>query len=134
MAFLKEAYEATDTRFFSDSGKGGVLGTLDGLGAAQASSGEGTSVAAHTKHLRWSLANINATVRGMPWNPNWGESWQVRGVDQGQWDRPNADLRREYASLQDSILAMPEKLEPLILTSTIATMAHAAYHLVRYGR
>ncbi len=128
-----EAYEGADSSFFSDGGKGGLLGTLDGLTAAAASlsaAPDGLTIAAHAEHLRWSLANLNATVKGAPWNPNWSESWRVRQLDPAAWDDLRADLRREYRVTLETMRNLDlAHLEPMIFTGVVATIAHGAYHL-----
>jgi hypothetical protein len=130
---LQEAYEGTNSSFFSDAEKGGLFRTLDGLSAEQASrsvAADGLTVAAHAEHLRWSLANVNATARGAAWNPNWAESWRVRQVDPAQWDALRSGLRHEYQATRETMQSLDTaRLEPMMFTGIIATIAHAAYHL-----
>jgi hypothetical protein len=130
---LEEAYEGADSSFFSDGKKGGLLGTLEHLSAEQASRpivADGLTIAAHAEHLRWSLANLNATTRGAAWNPNWAESWRVRKVDPAEWDALRSGLHHEYESTRETIRGLnTERLEPMMFTGVVATIAHAAYHL-----
>ena len=133
MGLFTEAYEGANSSFFSDGGKGGLLGTLDKLSASLASSPiapDGLTIAAHAEHLRWSLANLNATVEGAPWNPDWSESWRVRQLDPAAWDELRADLRREYEATLETMRNLDlAHLEPMIFTGVVATIAHGAYHL-----
>ncbi len=130
---LQEAYEGTDSSFFSDSKKGGLLKTLSELTAEQASRpivADGLTVAAHAEHLRWSLANVNATAKGIAWNPNWSESWRLRQVDAAQWDALRSGLRHEYEMTRETMQHLDTvRLEPMMFTGVVATIAHAAYHL-----
>lgn len=130
---LQEAYGGADSSFFSDAEKGGLLGTLGELTAEQASRPvvvDSLTIAAHAEHLRWSLANLNATANGAPWNPDWAESWRVRQVDPAEWEALRSALRREYATTLETMrsLGAPD-LEPMMFTGAVATIAHAAYHL-----
>jgi hypothetical protein len=130
---LQEAYEGADSSFFSDAEKGGLLGTLEHLSVEQASQPSvagGLSIAAHAEHLRWSLANLNATTRGAAWNPNWSESWVVREVDQAAWDALRSGLRQEYETTRETMRSLdPAHLEGMMFTGIVATIAHGAYHL-----
>jgi hypothetical protein len=88
------------------------------------------TIAAHTEHLRWSLANLNNTIAGNPWNPNWAESWQVRSLEQSDWTTLQAALKNEYESLRRVIQSSDRWWsDQLHINGMIATVAHAAYHL-----
>jgi hypothetical protein len=130
---FQEAYEGTNSSFFSDSDKGGLFRTLDQLSAEQASQSivsDGVTIAAHAEHLRWSLANLNATTKGVAWNPNWAESWRTRQVDTAQWDALRSGLRHEYETTRETMQHLDTThLEPMMFTGVVATIAHAAYHL-----
>lgn len=110
-----------------------MLPLLDGLSAEQASSPvaeDGMTVAAHVEHLRWSLANVNATVAGAAWNPNWAESWRVRGVNPTEWDALRGGLRYEYQAFHQTMkINTGWWSDPMMFTGVAATVAHAAYHL-----
>ena len=128
---LREAYEGADSSFFTDAEKGGLLTALRGITATRASvptTGDGPSVAAHAEHLRWSLANVNATVRGEPWNPDWSASWRTQRVNGDEWDALQAALKREYETTLETMRSL-ENPDPMVLTGVFATVAHAAYHL-----
>jgi hypothetical protein len=133
LGLFQEAYEGTNSSFFSDSDKGGLFKTLEDLSAEQASRpvvADGLSVAAHAEHLRWSLANLNAAASGSVWNPNWSESWRVRQVDSAAWDMLRSALRHEYETTRETLQHLDAtRLEPMMFTGAVASIAHAAYHL-----
>lgn len=133
VSLLEEAYEGSRTSFFTDSNKPGLLGTLAGLSAEQASrplSAHGLTIAAHAEHLRWSLANLNNATRGGAWNPDWQASWLVREVSQEQWDKLRRELGQEYQSFHQTLSSNPAwHSEPMMFTGVVASIAHAAYHL-----
>jgi hypothetical protein len=132
---LAEAYAGKDTSptWFIDKGEhSGVLGTLETLSAAEASKtvvAGGSSIAAHTNHLRWSLAMANAMMRGQPTSRDWAESWTVHTVDDAAWTKLQADLKREYETLRDGLPNGFDPTNPILIQSGIALVAHAAYHL-----
>lgn len=145
LTLLKELYEgvpASEPTWAIDNGPGsGILAVARGVNAAEASvsvdasGSRGTTIAAHIEHLHWSLAQVNRTLRGEPWQSNWSESWDLLHADEAGWDRLRGDLRQEYERLRDvlaGMVASPENLPELdedALTGTLALAPHAAYHL-----
>ena len=132
---LEEAYagKTTSPTWFVDRGEhSGVLGTLETLSAADASRtvvAGGSSIAAHTNHLRWSLAMANAMMRGQPTSRDWAQSWAVHTVDDAAWLQLHDDLKREYETLWDGLPNGFDPANPILVQSGIALVAHAAYHL-----
>ncbi len=134
---LTEAYAGppnpSSTWFIDNEPDSGILGLLAGVSASEASwstsskEQPGTTIAAHVEHLRWSLANTNAEIRGEP-GGQWKESWKVLGADEASWDRLRQELRAEYESLLGQ-LQQQKKLSGEYLTAALALLPHAAYHL-----
>lgn len=90
LELLSEAYTGPThayTWFIGNEPGSGILGTLENVSAENASSRQpsGTILAAHTEHLRWSLAQANAFARGETPTETWAESWSVRTVDEAAW-------------------------------------------------
>ena len=134
---LTEAYDGppnpSSTWFIDNEPDSGILDILAGISAAEAStsvdgSGEtGSTIAANTEHLRWSLAMMNAAIRGEPLG-DWKESWLLVHVDSAGWDRLRSALRSEFETLRQALKSqtvLPEEY----LTGTLALLPHAAYHL-----
>ena len=130
-----EAYKgpkAEWTWFANAEPDSGVLGSIQGLTAEQASRAVtpgSPTIAAHVEHLRWSLAAVNRTIRGEPWNPDWSESWAVRTVDEAQWRELQANLRQEVDTLIAALDAGPPVTDPNMLQGLFALAPHAAHHL-----
>jgi len=134
---LTEAYagppDPSSTWFIDNEPVSGILGLLSRISAAQASqpvngaAGPGSTIAAHAEHLRWSLANTNAAMRGEPFG-NWKESWQMIRTDPGEWDRLRASLRHEFETLREAIRRQTE-LPGEYLLGALVLLPHAAYHL-----
>jgi hypothetical protein len=134
---LTKAYagppDPSTTWFIDNAPDSGVLGMLEEVSALEASksvdgSGEtGTTIAAHTEHLRWSLAMMIAAIRGEPLGA-WKESWRLLYADEAEWERLRSLLRAEFETLQEALKSqkyLPEEY----LTGLLALLPHAAYHL-----
>ncbi len=137
VVLLTEAYagppDPSSTWFIDNEPDSGILGILAGVSASEASwstsSGgqPGTTIASHVEHLRWSLANTNAEIRGEP-GGKWSESWSVQGMDEAGWNRLRHELRAEYETLLEQI-QQQKPLSGEYLTGALALLPHAAYHL-----
>ncbi|HEX6606085.1 MAG TPA: hypothetical protein VF276_04145 [Chloroflexia bacterium] len=135
---LTEAYagppDPSTTWFIDNEANSGILGALEGVSAAEASrsvdgSGqEGSTIAANAEHLRWSLAQFNAAIRGGAYEGRWEESWQVTSVGEDDWDNLRRALRTEFETLC-ALLKPQESLPEDYITGTLASVAHAAFHL-----
>lgn len=135
---LTEAYDGppdpTSTWFIDNEPNSGILGILDTVSAEEASKsvhkdGErGSTIAANAEHLRWSLANSNAALRGEPFQAKWSESWELLSADQVEWDRLRKALRSEFETLREMIKKQTE-FPGEYLNGVMALLPHAAYHL-----
>ncbi len=134
LELLSEAYTGPThayTWFISNEPGSGILGTLENVSAENASSRQpsGTTLAAHTEHLRWSLAQANAFARGETPTETWAESWSVRTVDKAAWQTLRAELRGEFETLYAALQKQEDFSDPQTLTGIMALAPHAAYHL-----
>ncbi len=136
---LKEAYNgpatADSSTWFNDNDpNAGIFGQIAPLTAEQASlsvdgSGKpGTTIASHVEHLRWSLANVNATLHGEDYQSNWKDSWTVMTVNKEAWQKLVQQLQAE---LEITCQAIPQQqsLPGEYLNGLISLVPHAAYHL-----
>ncbi len=138
LELLTEVYagppDPSSTWFIDNEPDSGVLGVISGVTAAEASwspSGDrkpGTTVASHVEHLRWSLANARAELRGSDLG-SWSQSWEVQQVDDAAWERLRQALRTEYTGLMGEIRGAGELPQDLDLSGLLALVPHAAYHL-----
>lgn len=129
-----EAYTGPNhahTWFINNEPGSGLLETLENVSAEDASSPQpsGSSIAAHTEHLRWSLAVANAHARGETPQLNWAESWTVTTVDADAWNKLRTSLKSEYEALHQAIQHQQDFSDEQMLTATLAFTPHAAYHL-----
>lgn len=133
--FLEEVYDGPrhqHTWFITTAPNTGLLGTINGINAEEASTPiieKGTTIAAHVEHLRWSLHVANSFVRGENPVMNWSESWQVRHVSSGEWALLVQELMREFNLLIQSLSSGIRWASDEQLREILALIPHAAYHL-----
>src|ERR1700688_251152 len=102
---LREAFEGPPGpwTYFTDAVPAtGVLGTLGGLTAADASEQGGpgrTTIAGHAHHLSASVALSTKALNGESIVRDRSRSWTVSAVDAAEWDALRARVRDEYEQL-----------------------------------
>ena len=124
-ALLTEAFEGSSQVWFSDRDTG-LFSSLQPQSAERVSS---VGIAAHAEHLRWSLASVNAMMRGERPSMDWKQSWTVNTVTDLEWQQLLEDLKLEYQNLQNNMPPNPDLSDQMFVTSGVALVAHAAYHL-----
>ena len=122
----------SSTAFMLNTGDVGLLKSLDRLSAAEASAtlSGGGSVAAHTDHLRYGLSLMNRWATGDdPYRgADWGTSWRLSALSDGEWKSLRAALASE-ARRWHVTLETPRDVKESELSFMIASIAHLAYHL-----
>jgi hypothetical protein len=135
LELFSEAYDGPSkgyTWFIDNAPKSGMLGTLEDITSEEASrtfTESGSSIAAHTEHIRWSLALSNAYMRGEQPKTPWSESWLVKTVTGDEWNTLRSNLRTEYETLRQGIEKQQDFSDEQILTGAFGFVAHAGYHL-----
>jgi hypothetical protein len=139
LGLVNEAYDGPadpGSTWFADNQEGsGLLGTLERLGAAEASRPLGpadeASAAAHAGHMLFSLNLANRALRGEDVHATavWRDSWKHVKVDQAGWESLLAELRAEYDSLCAAIQAGLPWKDDMALTGIFGQLAHGAWHL-----
>ncbi|MVT07464.1 hypothetical protein [Chitinophaga tropicalis] len=110
----------------------GFIAAIKTIDARQASTPivkGGSTIAAHTEHLRWSIYFALEFYKGNRPEGEWDKSWLVREVDEAQWAKLQMDLQEAYDKLKTAIESVTDWSDPLMLQGTIALLPHAAYHL-----
>jgi hypothetical protein len=116
-----------------NSGDAGLLRSLAGLSASQASrsTGGGATIAAHAQHVRFGLALLNRWA-GEGCDPfsdaHWEEAWKVSAVDEAAWTEIQAGLQAEAQQWQEALATRPP-VTTRDLRWMIGSIAHVAYHL-----
>jgi hypothetical protein len=132
--FLEEVYDGpkhAHTWFINNEPNTGLLGTIENMGSGEASTSithNGTTIAAHVEHLRWTLEKANSYLRDEKPAMNWSESWRVRKVNKAEWETLTKQLRKEYSLLEESIKDVKWESDEQ-LKEVLALIPHAAYHL-----
>ncbi|MFC4427318.1 DinB family protein [Deinococcus navajonensis] len=114
------------------SGNHGLMATLAGLSAAQASQEVlGTTVAAHTRHVAFHLEVIVRWERDGDRGPfDWKGSFHPAQVDEIQWQALQERVQAAYEGV--CALAGSQKDEPVtgdVTGGLGGAVAHVAYHL-----
>jgi hypothetical protein len=133
--FLVEVYNGPShqyTWFINNEPDSGILGTIKKLKPVEASTPiieNGTTIAAHIEHLRWTLNKTNSLLCGENPTMNWSESWQIRQVDSTQWKLLIVQLMEEFKTLIRSLSSVNSWASDEQLKEVLALIPHAAYHL-----
>ncbi|MGE7902797.1 hypothetical protein ACQKNS_00105 [Peribacillus sp. NPDC094092] len=93
---LKETFEGptSDWSYYTNSRPNtGIFGALDGLTSEDASrSINGSTIAAHSDHIRYYLWVIRTMISGADFEKDWDASWTIATVDEVKWGKS----RRAY--------------------------------------
>lgn len=89
----------------------------------------GSTIAAHTFHLNWSLNFALEFYKGNQPTGNWPESWQLKKVNDAEWVALQQELLDSYHKLKAAITTVKDWSNPFLVKGTIALLPHAAYHL-----
>jgi len=117
--------------FFLDTGQSGLLGTINQLDAATASTpcpADAETIAAHCGHIRWLLTFFAAHERGENAPPDWAASWQVQQVDAAAWASLRQELADTYTYLQDRLQARTD-WHAVAVSAWLMLLAHISYHV-----
>ncbi len=133
-AYLEAPNPKGGTWFTDNEAKCGFLGTIESLGAEEASrpasEGEPITIASHVEHLRFALSLANRAARGE--NPykdaNWARSWDLRAVSEAEWKALVAALRKEYEDFRSALEGWAWE-DADSLTGAFGLIAHGAWHL-----
>lgn len=111
----------------------GLLASLDGLSAAEASSARdaGATIAAHVDHLRFGLSLMNRWAGGEA-NPfddaDWTAAWRITSISDDGWLHLREALRSETQTWEEA-LQQPRRVAGKELDGVIGSVIHLAYHL-----
>lgn len=122
-----------DGGYMLNPGDEGLLRSLDKLTAtdASATTPTGSSIAAHTDHVRYGLSLMNRWIAGDAKvfdNADWSASWRKTTVTDGEWQQLRNNLRGEATRWLDGLRA-PREVNEIDLNGVIGSIGHFAYHL-----
>lgn len=118
-----------DWSWYTEAKKGsGLLNTIEQISASEASKEiEGTTIAAHTHHTMYHITVCMNSIKDMQVASDWSISWNIKVVNEQQWNEIKNGLESEYKEL----IALIDRSELSSTTTRIllANLAHSAYHL-----
>ncbi len=128
---LRETFEGSPegaASAYLDRGTG-VFSTLDQIDSESASSDvNGSSVAAHTEHLKFYIDRALEFMEGSTEQVNWEQSWLIETVNEEEWDYLREAVRRTYREFIEKAAAT-EEWDTQQIGGMISIIAHTAYHL-----
>jgi hypothetical protein len=133
LQLLKETFAGPDEvgpSAFLNKGTG-LFQTLDTISAERASAESrpgGSTVAAHTEHIRFYVDVHHKLMLGAIDNIDWNESWRIKKVDAAAWDELRRQLGRTYDTLMAHLRARDSWSDDEAGLA-MAIVAHTAYHL-----
>src|SRR5262245_19545514 len=132
-AFFTEIFGASDSPngYILDTGRSGLLGTIDGLSAAVASATprpDESTIASHCGHILFLLKTYDAYEQGYQPKLDWPGSWAIRTVDEEAWATLRANLHAAYEIVVGHLQNRTEWPEPP-LSAALMLLAHCAYHV-----
>jgi hypothetical protein len=110
----------------------GFTAAIETISAEQASTPivkGGSTIAAHTEHLRWSLYFALEFYKGNRPSSDWETSWKVSEVNEVQWLELQQGLLEAYLLILEAISKVEDWSDENLLKGTLALLPHAAYHL-----
>ena len=131
LTLLKEGYEGPPEggNYFLDGPDAGLKNTLARLTPEEASVPRGgNSIAAHARHIRFSLSASAAWISGDRSSRDWNESWNVSTVGPEEWSALQRELGEGYDELRTAIATHGAK-DSETLTGAVGAIAHVAYHV-----
>ncbi len=128
---LEETFESVHGHYL-DKGTS-LIETLSRLSATEASQRRGQipeTIAGHVNHLIFYIVVLQEYIADLRRGKvDWGESWKVRTVDEGEWNALRNSLRDEYLKLRDFISSVEEWNKDDYVGGVMAILSHNAYHL-----
>ncbi len=130
---LGEAFGAldTDSGYFMDNGRDGLLGVLSEIDANTASAAlkpANATIASHTTHVLYLIDLFIAYDNGERPRADWAAAWQQRTVNAAEWAQLRADLRVRYEDIIKRLHARSD-WSGQVAGAWMMLLAHVAYHV-----
>lgn len=133
LQILKETFEGpppVGQSAFIEKGTG-LFQTLDGVPAEVASAQlrvDGSTIAAHSEHIRFYVAVHYKLMLGSRDAIDWDESWRIKAVNDAEWNDLRQQLRTAYRAVVEHLRGL-DNWQQDEFGLTMAIVAHSAYHL-----
>lgn len=135
LAILREVYvgaEGQHTFVIDNAPDNGILSAIKTVTAKEASAAShdgGSTIAAHTGHLKWSLDYAMEFFRGNQPQWDWNDSWKRIVVNEQEWKELQGELANAYERIAAAIKNVKDWSHPAFVQGVLALLPHAAYHL-----
>ena len=133
LQLLTETFEGPPTTgpsVFLEKGTA-LFQTLDNISAETASAQSrvgGSTIAAHTEHVRFYVDVHYKLLLGARDKIDWDESWRIKTVKARDWDSLREGLKRSYSTVTDHLRKVNSWGDDEV-SIALAIIAHTAYHL-----
>lgn len=127
---FKETFEGSPPKgsIYLDRGIG-VFNTIAKLDSGLVSKEiAGSTIAAHTDHLRYYLQVLNNFLNGIVQTADWNESWKKKTISEDDWAKLKTDLAETYKIVLITFESI-DKWEQDEISEAMAIVVHTAYHL-----
>jgi hypothetical protein len=119
--------------YYLDRSSGGLMGTLENITAAQASSAfkSGmTTIAGHVFHTDFYLSKVVVqSLRGLEVGKlDWDQSWVLKTVTELEWEELKRTMRETCQTVLELVKAR-ETWDDQPITDAMVGLAHTAYHV-----
>jgi len=132
---LREVYVgagAQHTFVIDNAPDTGILSTIKNISAKEASTPShdgGSTIAAHTGHLKWSLDYAMEFFNGNQPHWDWNDSWKRIAVTETEWAALQEELTEAYNRIAAATKNVKDWSHPAFVKGVLALLPHAAYHL-----
>jgi hypothetical protein len=119
--------------YYLDLHSGGLMGTLKGISAVQASGSfksGATTIAGHVYHTDFYLKNVVVqSLRGQEVGKlDWDQSWVLKTVNELEWNKLKQTLGETCQTILELVKAR-ETWEDQSITDALVALAHTSYHV-----
>ncbi|MBN8628510.1 MAG: hypothetical protein J0M17_23775 [Planctomycetes bacterium] len=121
--------------FVINAGEPGLIATLKGLTAAQASQQPGAGrkpIVSHANHVLYGYELINRAVAGDAkafTEADWTVAWKLEHVTDAEWSTLLERLETQGRKILALAETIPSGIDEIMLTGLFGSAAHNAYHL-----
>lgn len=106
-----------------------IVGSVSAKDASTPNIEGGTTIAAHTGHLKWSLDYALEFYKGEIPKRNWKDSWYAFTVNETEWRGLQKELQEAYKKIDEAIRQVKDWSNDNLVKGTFALVPHASYHL-----
>jgi DinB superfamily len=127
IAAMSDAFDGKDGEDWFE-GLTPTLGAMSAETASQQAAPGRSSIAAHVRHLVYTLETVNAWFSGQRPALDWTAAWQSPGVSADEWAALKTQLELQRRALEEKLRANEHPSQEF-LESAIKNVSHLGYHV-----